>query len=229
MYKILNEKWKHHDFQYKLGLNVDTQTFNPSGSYQPGGLYYTTAEFIPLFLEYRTQIAEISIPADAQVYADPEGNKWKADKLIIDRVYPTEDWDKWNDLDFCLAAVRQNGLALKYILDQTDGICMIAVRQNGELLWYVKNQTPEICLAAVQRNGEALELVKNQTPEICLAAVKQKAYVLEFVLNQTPEICRAAVHSDGYALEFVLNQTPEICLAAVQQNGLALEIGRAHV
>ena len=127
-FKVLSSDWKHHDFQYKFGLNVDIEPFDPSGSCKPGGLYYTTAEFIPLFLEYGTQIAEISMPADAQVYADPDGTKWKADKLIINKVYLIEDWDKWNDPDFCVKALVQNGNVLKYIQNQTEEICLAAVQ-----------------------------------------------------------------------------------------------------
>lgn len=52
------------------------------------------------------------------------------------------------------------------------------VKQNGLNLKYVKEQTPEICLAAVQENGLALEYVKEQTPEICLAAVKRSGCAL---------------------------------------------------
>ncbi len=50
----------------------------------------------------------------------------------------------WNDPKYCLAAVKQNGFALEYVI----------------------NQTPEICLEAVKINGHALEDVKEQTPLI---------------------------------------------------------------
>jgi hypothetical protein len=59
---------------------------------------------------------------------------------------------KWNGIRICLEAVKQDGLALQY----------------------VKNQTPEICLEAVKQDGLALKFVENKTPEICLEAVKQK-------------------------------------------------------
>ena len=45
--------------------------FVPSRSYVSGGLYYTISDFIPLFLDYDTQIAEISLLVNAQFYEDP--------------------------------------------------------------------------------------------------------------------------------------------------------------
>lgn len=62
--------------------------------------------------------------------------------------------------------VRQNGLNLKYIINQTDEICELAVQRNGSALEYVINQTDKICKLAVQRNGLALKYVINQTDEI---------------------------------------------------------------
>ena len=45
-------------------------------------------------------------------------------------------------------------------------VALAAVQQDGLALKHVKNQTLEICLAAVQQNGFALEFVRDKTPEI---------------------------------------------------------------
>ena len=57
------------------------------------------------------------------------------------------------------------------------------VKQNGLALQFVKEQTPEICLAAVRRDAIALEYVKEQTPEICTEAVKQNANAVIYITN----------------------------------------------
>jgi hypothetical protein len=80
---------------------------------------------------------------------------------------------------------------------------LAAVKQDGYALRYVIEQTPEICLAAVKQKGYALMYVNEQTPEICLAAVKQDGYALRYVNEQTPEVCLAAVKKDGDALRYV--------------------------
>ena len=61
---------------------------------------------------------------------------------------------------------------LTIIKHQSPELCLAAVKQDGIALKYVKEQTPEICLAAVKQNGFALKYVKKQTPEICLAVFK---------------------------------------------------------
>ena len=96
--------------------------------------------------------------------------------------------EDWNDPEYCLEAVKQNGFALKWVKNQTPDICLEAVKQNGFALQFVNNQTQEICLAAVKRDVFALKFVKEQTHEMCLEAVKQKGRAFRFVKNQTPLI-----------------------------------------
>ena len=83
--------------------------------------------------------------------------------------------------ELCLAAVRQNSHAIRYIEDPTEEVCLEAVSQNGKALVYVKNQTPKNCLTAVKDFGPALEHVKVQTLEICRAAVKQTSLAFKYV------------------------------------------------
>lgn len=64
--------------------------------------------------------------------------------------------------DEILEAVQMDGSALKNIRQelQTPEICLTAVKQNGMALKYVKEQTIEICLAAaVKKNSYALRYV----------------------------------------------------------------------
>ena len=143
--KILNANMKHVDFVYQEGLNIDKLPFNPSGTCKSGGLYYTNLENMAKFIEYGTQIADVIVPADAQVYADPKGDKWKADKIILQNIRPLKDHPIWNDKTFCLAAIKQHSYALQHVREQTPEICLAAVQKNGRALHYVREQTPEIC------------------------------------------------------------------------------------
>ncbi len=94
--------------------------------------------------------------------------------------------ENWNDSEYCLVAVKENGYALEYVKEQTSEMCLEAVKRDGLTLKFVKEQTPEICLVAVKQNGYALRFVKEQTHEICLEAVKQYGLAFEFVKEQTP-------------------------------------------
>lgn len=128
-------------------------------------------------------------------------------------------------------AMRNNGFSLRNIDPNKPGmtpellreLSLEAVKQNGLALAYVINQTPEICLEAIKQNTLAFQYVKEQTPELCLEAIKQNAYAtFRFVKNKTPELCLEAVKQNGFCLKFIDNQTPELCSEAVKQNGLAL-------
>jgi hypothetical protein len=247
MYKLLYSNRYHNGVTYEEGLNVDPLPFNPSGSCLPGGLYYTSLEHLPKWMDPSWPlIADVTLPADTLVYAEPCGTKWKANQLVLSNIrllreflaeldeqmvyqlVMKHDWlfpDVRNQSDaLCLAAVRKNELMLKFVHSQTEEICLTAVQRNGNALKLVHDQTEAICLAAVRQKGWALEFVRDQTEAICMAAVQQHGCALQFVYVQTEALCLAAVREDAWALNYVQNQTEEICLAAVQQVGCTLRM-----
>ncbi len=81
---------------------------------------------------------------------------------------------------FCLEAVKQDGLALKYVPEnlKTAKLCLAAVKSEGCALSDVpKNlKTPRLCREAVKQNGGALEYVpeKLKTMKLCLDAIGRK-------------------------------------------------------
>ena len=86
-YKITNEKECHHGFQYHDGLNVLDKLFEPTGTCVEGGLYFSDEDNIHKFLDYGCWLRVITIPEDAQMVKDPEGDKWRADKIILGNKY----------------------------------------------------------------------------------------------------------------------------------------------
>ena len=86
-YKIFNEKENHNGFQYKEGLNILEEEWNPSGSCTSGG-FYIAKEDIFAFLDYGPWIRKITLPKDARVYKNPGSpKKYKADKIILGRKF----------------------------------------------------------------------------------------------------------------------------------------------
>ena len=92
--KVINESKKHYGMMYKEGLNVDVLPFNcdKTMSCVPGGIYFTTLEYLPYFCDYGTLVAEITIPEDAQLVLDPDGNKYRADKINIVKFWDMNDF-----------------------------------------------------------------------------------------------------------------------------------------
>lgn len=82
----------------------------------------------------------------------------------------------------CLEAVKNNWMALEYVIDQTDEMCMIALeKSDGYALQYIHRQTEQMCIKAVQYNGWHLQNVKKQTPAVCIAALTKNPLVVEYV------------------------------------------------
>jgi hypothetical protein len=65
-------------------LIVDPLPFNPSGTCEPGGIYFARINNIAGYITSKSRyLREVTIPEDAHVYLDPDGEKWKANKVII--------------------------------------------------------------------------------------------------------------------------------------------------
>jgi len=98
-YKFTNKEECHNSFQYVDGLNVDILPF-ASGKHESccaGGLYFTTRKFLPMYQQYGVNIREVTLPfedPDFKIVADPEGNKWRANKIIFGEKFSLLDPDK---------------------------------------------------------------------------------------------------------------------------------------
>jgi hypothetical protein len=218
-YKLLATNLCHNGFTYQEGLNVDTVPFNPTGECKPGGLYFTTFEHVPKWYdEDWPLIADVTLPPEAHVYAEPCGTKWKADRLVLSNIRPLSKFLAGLDQTTLEQMLTKDGNMLEHVDNQTEALCLAAVRRMGWALEYVHNQTDAICMAAILDTWRALHFVRNQTDAICMAAVQQNGWALELVHKQTDDICLAAVRQHGRALQFVHNQTDEIYCAAVKQD-----------
>jgi hypothetical protein len=95
--KITNAEENHYGLQYHDGLNVDPVPFDKEGSCCPGGIYFTTPEYICNFLQMGCYIREVMVPEDAEMVKDPGGNKWRSPKVMLGprkELWNVDTW-KW--------------------------------------------------------------------------------------------------------------------------------------
>ena len=233
LYRITYKSEIHNRFEYKSGLNIDTEHFNPSGECQPGGLYFFDGSQVVNYKKYLSLredgywIRQVEIPDDARVYV--ETGKYKADRFILRGRMPIADIlpDKLCDV----YAKCIDSLIQIYGTDSSkfNEECPIVLKFNEDSPIVLKfNESPIIFNYSLLPNITMyydpyfLEYVNEQTEKLCLKVVKQNSYALRFVKNQTENICINAVKRKGMALQYVNEQTEAICIEAVRQNVRAL-------
>lgn len=234
-YKLTHEKEIHtvifdsdngqtmkNRMEYTDGLVVDKVPFNPSS--KPGGLYFTDLENLPLWTCNKHWIREVTILPDAQVYV--EETRLKADKLLLSPRIPIEDFEAWEDREYCLKAVKKHPYVLNFINESKQflELCFTAVKRHYRALKFVANiyKTPEIISMAIKSNIKAFAFVpyEKQTYEMCLQAVKTYKFAILHVKYEykTPELCLEAVKFYPFAIKYIRKQTLDLCLEALKQN-----------
>ncbi len=148
------------------------------------------------------------------------------------------------DKEVVLAAVNQNGLALKDAppsLQNDKEVVLIAVKKNGLALQYASQplqNDKEVVLVAVSTSGKALFFASNELSndeEVCLVAVTKHGDALDYVsdeLKDNEAIVTAAVSNNGSALEYAslnLRNNEKIVTIAVSENAIALRFASAEL
>ena len=112
-FKITNTNENHHGFQYVDGLNILNEEFNDNATASccPGGLYFTNIQNIFKFLDYGIYLREIILPIDNpdfRLVKDPDGDKWRANMIILGTRYDLYSVDAFKyliengaDIHFC--------------------------------------------------------------------------------------------------------------------------------
>lgn len=83
-YKITNYTENHNGFQYKNGLNIDTQPFGQD-DFCANGLYFYDLQYLWRYRNMGVNVRKITLPEDA-VYLEEEFHdmkKYKANKIIL--------------------------------------------------------------------------------------------------------------------------------------------------
>lgn len=197
--KVLRYDMIHHGFQYKEGLNIDTEFFDAEVECG-AGMYFCKPEDLPRYLWIGPFMADVELPLLSDVWRGE--HLLKADRIILKNIRPIGDYEGWADMNFCKKAVELSDLAFQYVKNQTDELCQLAIMKCGLALEYVKNPSNLMCRAAVLQNGCALKYITHQTEDICKIAVIQNGMALEYVKKKTEIICTFAVCQNPLAAEF---------------------------
>lgn len=117
------------------------------------------------------------------------------------------------------ALVRSDGLLLRKIHPscQTERVCMAAVCENGLALKYVIKQTPSIAKAALTQNANAWPYVEQQTTQLSQIAFCDGFTVYKDIMTQFGQSLKRIVW-DGRSLQYHKRADALLCLKVVITN-----------
>ena len=74
--------------------------------------------------------------------------------------------EKYKTEEEQLAAVKENGFVIRYIVNPSEEVQLAAVKQNVYAIQYIKNQSKVVQLEAVKQDGHAIKFIKNPSEEV---------------------------------------------------------------
>ena len=247
LYKILHSNMKHYGYRWRLGVNVDPLPWNPKGSCEPGGLYFTTFRNLGQYSQSpydENLIGRITVDDDEPVWQ--EHQKWKAHRVTLSDVVAVRDLPDREYYHY----ISQNFYGVKsscmYNKDTHDELWNDLLRRNPSIMHYIRPKDWRMCFAnvgltkpqdeydpsvkedkeellrAVHQNPWIVKFLKNIDKDIAMRVVQWNGRTLKFIKQQTEAMCLEAVNDTYLALDYVHDQTDAVCLAAINRTWLAL-------
>jgi hypothetical protein len=220
-YKLLNDDFKHNNFQYILGENVllDTEKFKQEVDCSTGGFYFCQLQDICLWLQYSPNLAyicEVELCLDSQVSIG--NNKIKTDKFILKNKKTIGNFlEEFNLIKEALLTPYN----LKYLND-IKNISKEAIfdclQRDASCYVHIKKPTYEMSKYIVNKQSSNLVYVKDQSEELCLIAILDDPLNIAHCKPQNRSLCLKAIELDGWAILNIHVQTEEMCLKAIEKN-----------
>ena len=238
--KLTNPTENHNGFQFKTGLNVDHEKFEPTGGCKPGGIYFTDIDNLSHWLRYNHTDMKycryVSLLPDSQIYI--EDAKMKADKIILSDRIDISDLPQWTNKKYCLMSAKQNRESWKYIKNFHEDVLLAIMEKHSGINFILQKKIPiteKVQLEAVKENGCAIEALLDSgikvSENVKLAAVKENGYAIACLLNNHIEVSEKlqleAVKEESSAVTCLIDNniklSDKVQLAAVSGDGCAIE------
>lgn len=122
-YKITNRDELHGNMQYRDGLNINVEPFNPKGDCTNGGIYFAREDILA-FLDCGIWLRKVTLPENPEVYENPgRPKKWKTHRVILN------------------SRVRITHETIKKLISEG---AKVKVTNNFPLRWAITNNQTEI-------------------------------------------------------------------------------------
>ena len=152
-YKVTNCLEIHNGYVYKDGLNILDKPFEKEGTCVKGGLYFTKLKYIDLYYGFGVNLREVTLPdsdPDFLMVKDPEGKKYRANKIILGEKYSLFDPKTYKLFD--LDVVKNT-----FLINHVSALGFIDV-----LNWWTRKRLPMAydadALVLASQNGQIMVL-----------------------------------------------------------------------
>ena len=221
----------HNDFKYQLGINENTEKFNPNEKCVGGGLYFADVSNVFEYRRFGCEIATIELLDDEDIYI--EDGKCKTNKFKITSIDSIENFVKKLKIDDVVRIIYKNPYDIRYMKNLPYGISEQTYRRvidgSWELLKFIDNQTKESCKYAIEKsNGHALKHVKDQTEELCKFAIDVNLYSFNHIKMQTENLCLYAIEKNPNIIHCIKNPTQRTCEFAIEHAKKKCTISEEH-
>ncbi|AYV85647.1 MAG: ankyrin repeat-containing protein [Satyrvirus sp.] len=188
-FKITNKNENHHGFQYKDGLNILDKKFddNPENSCAPGGLYFTTKEFIHKFYKFGIYLRIVELPIDDPEFrmVNTDGDKWRANKIILKERYFLSDPSIYTKFDigqlgFAWSCYNDNPKIIEHLVKENVNISDNALK-DYILWWACKHGYLEVAKFSVE-NGANIHATTDHA--LWLASSNGHLEIVKLLINK---------------------------------------------
>lgn len=117
-----------------------------------------------------------------------------------------------------IAAVKKNGLIIRYIENPSEEVQLEAVKNNGFAIEHIEKPSEEVQVAAMETNGHAIQGIENPSEAAQIAAVGYNGHAIIYIKNPSEAVQLAAIKQSEYAIKHIENPSIKVQLAAVSQS-----------
>lgn len=195
-------------YQFKCATSNGISIFFFKDKIQNNEIYEKSVQSNGLSLQFVPEIVQNqSICRDAVVQ--------NISSIVFCKLYDKSLWEY---------TLQKNGLFLYFhsslkFKEQND-LCEMALRQNGLALRYVKNKTPFLCDVAICQNVMALSFVPDsiKTDKMCWYCIRRNPRTIQFIKDAIDDMIEWACVKDEFCYVLCGKQKLDLCKKMFDQN-----------
>lgn len=204
--RICNPDKIHNKYEWHDGENIDVFPFIAKGTCLPGGLYFTTIEYLFYFTSIITHLDDhwfvrLTVDDDEDVWQEPNG-KWKAHRVMVTSMTRIKDMPE-EALYQMVTLYLQNRYKISYRpfdLAKRDDLWCKIISDIPCTLQFVRNQTDKMCRDVVRNNGCFIRFVYD--PVQIVSLVGGELRLVRYITDWTCDLVDAFLVSGQYTFKF---------------------------